>query len=184
MDRSLVIRAQAGDREAFSTLVEVSIARLQRIARLILRDDRAEDAVQDALVNAWRDLRGLRDPDRFEAWMHRLLVNACYAQARRHRRHEIREIQLTDMAGPTSPDSEGAVTLHDQMERGLRRLPIKQSALLVMAYYLDLPDTEVAVILRVPVGTVRTRRHRALAALRAVLDAAERDMALTTERFA
>ncbi|MEO6207832.1 MAG: sigma factor [Candidatus Limnocylindrales bacterium] len=105
MNRTLVIRAQEGDREAFATLVEVSIARLQRVARLILHDDRAEDAVQDALVNAWRDLRGLRDPDRFDAWIHRLLVNACYTQARRHRRREIREIHVTDPAGPTSPQS-------------------------------------------------------------------------------
>lgn len=185
MDRSLVLRAQSGDREAFSTLIVASLSRLKRVARLILRDaDRAEDAVQDALVMAWRDLRGLRDPDRFEAWLHRLLVHACYSQARRYRRREVRELRQTPFAEPTSPDSQSAVALHDQIERVLRRLPVEQSALLVMTYYLDLPDTEVAAILRIPVNTAKTRRHRALSALRAELEATERDTALATERFA
>jgi RNA polymerase sigma-70 factor (ECF subfamily) len=185
MDRSLVKRARGGDRDAFSALVVASMGRLRRVARLILHDDdQAEDAVQDALVNAWRDLRGLRDPDRFEAWLNRLLVNACYSQARRLRRRSVREIQALPVVGPASPDSQAAVALSDQLQRGLRRLPVEQSAHLVLAYYLDLPDTEVAAILRIPTNTARTRRHRALAALRAELDAVDRDTPRATERFA
>jgi hypothetical protein len=77
MQRELVERAMAGDHGAFAELARASIGRLYAAARLILRDDhRAEDATQEALVAAWRDLSALRDPDRFEAWLHRLLVRA------------------------------------------------------------------------------------------------------------
>ena len=161
------------------------MGRLRRVALLILHDDdRAEDAVQDALVNAWRDLRGLRDPDRFEAWLNRLLVHACYSQAKRLRRRSVREIQALPIVDAANQDSQAAVALSDQLQRGLRRLPVEQSAHLVLSYYLDLPDAEVAAILRIPTNTAKTRRHRALAALRAELDAVERDAARATERFA
>jgi RNA polymerase sigma-70 factor (ECF subfamily) len=96
MQRELVERAMAGDHDAFSELARVSIRRLFVIARLILRDDgRAEDASQETLVNAWTHLSALRDPDRFDAWLHRLLVNACYREARRERRRELLEVQST-----------------------------------------------------------------------------------------
>lgn len=81
MDRVLVERAMAGDHEAFSELTRLSVAKLYAVARLILRDnERAEDATQEALVAAWHRLATLRDPDRFDAWMRRLLVHACYQQ--------------------------------------------------------------------------------------------------------
>jgi len=84
--RDLVERAMAGDHDAFSELTRVSVGRLLAIARLILHDEAAaEDATQEALVAAWRHIHGLRDPDRFEAWLHRMLVNACYREARRTR---------------------------------------------------------------------------------------------------
>ena len=84
MHRDLVERAMAGDREAFTELTRLSIGKLYAIARLILRDnERAEDATQEALVAAWRQLSALRDPDRFEAWLRRLLVRACYREADR-----------------------------------------------------------------------------------------------------
>jgi RNA polymerase sigma-70 factor, ECF subfamily len=86
----LVERAQRGDHEAFDALASAAYHRLYAIARRILRDGyAAEDAVQDAPVRAWRDLRGLRDRDRFDAWLHRLLVNACKDQVRQRRRRPI-----------------------------------------------------------------------------------------------
>ena len=101
MQRDLVERAMAGDHDAFSELARVSIGRLYVVARLILRDDKgAEDATQEALVAAWRRLDGLRDPDRFEAWLHRLLVNACYREARRSRRRGSIEIHVEPLAMP------------------------------------------------------------------------------------
>jgi DNA-binding beta-propeller fold protein YncE len=79
MQRELVERAISGDHDAFSVLARASIGRLYSIATLILRDgDRAQDAVQDALVSAWRDVRAIRDPDAWDAWLHRLTVRACY----------------------------------------------------------------------------------------------------------
>ena len=87
MDIDLVIRAQSGDREAFAGLVLALGGRLQGVATRVLRDaDRAEDVTQQALLSIWRDLPQLRDPDRFEAWAYRLVIRACYAEAKRTRR--------------------------------------------------------------------------------------------------
>src|SRR5512143_3306349 len=87
VDRDLIEAARNGDREAYVDLIRVRTDRLFAVAQRILRDiDRAEDALQDALVIAWRDLRSLRDPDRFDAWLQRLLINVCIAQATRERR--------------------------------------------------------------------------------------------------
>src|SRR5215216_3961226 len=85
--RELVERAGRGDHDAFALLLHASIARLEAVARLVLRDqDLARDAVQDAFIRAWRDLPGLRDPDRFDAWLRRLIVNSCFDLMRRRRR--------------------------------------------------------------------------------------------------
>src|SRR5262245_29533904 len=124
MQRELVGRAMAGDREAFSELMRLSLDRLYAVARLILRDEiRAQDATQEALVTAWRDLSSLRDPDRFDAWVHRLLVRACYREARRERRREsarVRELILEPAAGLV-PDVSRHLADRDQVERGFSR---------------------------------------------------------------
>ena len=95
MQRELAVRAIEGDREAFTKLVDASIDRLYAAATLILRDgDRAQDAVQEALISAWRDVRSLRDPDAWEAWLHRLMVWSCYRVARKERRRNVVELQV------------------------------------------------------------------------------------------
>ena len=100
MQRALVVRAREGDLDAFSQLVKLSFPRLERVADLILRDaDRAQDAVQEALMRAWRDLRALRDPDAWDAWMRRLTVNACYDVARSGPARGPRPAQLINRAG-------------------------------------------------------------------------------------
>ena len=97
MERDLVVRAQQGDVEAFSSLTAGRTARLYAAARLILRDDDlAADAVQEALFQAWRDIRALRDPERFDGWLHRLLVHRCYGAAKRDRDRRRLEVQLCD----------------------------------------------------------------------------------------
>ena len=175
MDRDLVERAMAGDHDAFSELARVTAGRLYAIARLILRDEgQAEDATQEALVAAWRRLSGLRDPDRFEAWLHRLLVNACYREARRGRRRGSIEVQVDPLAMPEAPGADDLgidVAVRDQLERGFRRLDVDQRTVLVMHYYLGFSLDEAAEVLGVPPGTVRSRLHRAINAMRAALEA-------------
>jgi RNA polymerase sigma factor (sigma-70 family) len=130
MQRDLVERAMAGDHDAFSELARVSIDRLYVVARLILREDtKAEDATQEALLAAWRRLSGLRDPDRFEAWLHRLLVNACYREARRGRRRGSIEVHVDPLTVPEAPGATDAgfdLADRDQLERGFRRLDVDQ----------------------------------------------------------
>ena len=175
MERDLVLRAQAGDVEAFSALTAGRTGRLLAVARLILRqDDRAADAVQDALLRAWLDLRGLRDPDRFDAWLHRLLVRACYRAARGQRRREVAEIDIGDAPEPSTPDAQLDVALHDQLDRGFRRLSPEHRTVLVLHYYLGLSQAETAEVLGLPLGTVQSRLDRATRAMRASLAADER----------
>ena len=185
MDLGLVVRAREGDHDAFSQLAAATIGRLTAVARLILRDeDRAQDAVQDAFVDAWRDIRALRDPARFEAWLHRLVVHACYSQARRARRRSVIEVSLIPSVAPATASGLRDLETHDQLERGLRRLPTDQRAVLVLTYYLDLPLAEAAAVLGIPVGTMKSRLHRATDALRAALDADERPAVQAKERLA
>ena len=185
MDRELVVRAQHGDQEAFATLAAASLGRLNAIARLILRDhSAADDAVQDALVDAWRGIRGLRDADRFEAWLRQLLVRSCRDRARRDGRRRVVEIQILPGDGLSGPDGQLGLATRDQLARGLDRLTLDQRAVLVLTYFLDLPATEAAQALEIPVGTLKSRLHRSLEALRAILESDEREPALAKEWLA
>lgn len=176
MDQRLVELAQAGDQEAFAALAAASLGRLNSVARLILRDDdAADDAVQEALVAAWRSLRALRDVDRFGAWLNRLLIRACYSRARRETRRRVVEVKTAQMGETTAADAQASTVLRDQLERSLGRLPTDQRAAIVAVYYLDLPLHEAAAMLGIPVGTLKSRLHRSLGALHAIVDADERD---------
>jgi RNA polymerase sigma-70 factor (ECF subfamily) len=171
MPRDLVERAMAGDHDAFAELVRSSTGRLFAAARLILRDDeRAEDATQEAFVAAWRDLSALRDPDRFEAWLHRLLVRACYREARRERRFSLVEARVR-LIEPVEPDRTADLADRDRLEAGFRHLDTDQRTLIVLCYYLGLEPVEAAEALGLPHGTVKSRLHRARQALRAALEA-------------
>lgn len=173
VDRDLVEQAQRGDREAFALLARANVDALFAVSQRILRDvDRAEDATQQALVIAWRELRRLRDPDRFVAWLHRILVRSCYAEMARTRRWSanIRVISLADHA----PADDLSVALRDQLERGFRRLPPDQRAILVLFHYVGLSPTEIADAIGIPAGTARSRLHYAHRAMRAALEADER----------
>lgn len=182
MDRELVLRARNGDRDAFAEIVAASLGRLNAVARLIVRDrERAEDAVQDALVDAWRDLRSLRDADRFDAWLQRILINACYTHARRDSRRRVREIPVRFDVDVATSDTQAAVAATDQLARAIRTLPTDQRATLALVYYLDLPQDEAARILGVPAGTVKSRLHRAVESLRAELDAEARGTAIAPQ---
>lgn len=183
MDRDLVEMAQHGDRDAFAILARTHGDRLMAIAFRILRDvGRAEDAVQQTLVIAWRELPGLRDPDRFDAWLHRLLVNASYAEARRWRTWND-HVRVLPVDGPAGSDEALAADDRDRLERGFRRLPPDQRAILVFTHYLGLAPAEIAERLRIPVGTARSRLHYAHRAMRAAIEADERPVAVAGGRL-
>jgi RNA polymerase sigma-70 factor (ECF subfamily) len=152
------------------------------VARLILRDsERAEDAVQDALIRAWQDIRGLRDPDRFDAWLRRLLVRACYRAAERHRRHAAVELNIDGAIGPTGGDPQATVAVRDQLDRGFRRLSPEQRAVIVLHHYLGLSLVDAADTLGIPLGTMQSRLSRATQVMRAALEADDRTPALAGE---
>ncbi|HTI29998.1 MAG TPA: RNA polymerase sigma factor [Methylomirabilota bacterium] len=169
MSANLVQQAQSGDHAAFETIITAAYDRLFGIAYRILRDrEAAEDATQDAIVRCWRDLRGLREPDRFEAWLHRLLVNACRDLARRTRR---RPEEVYDY--PTEPVAAGddfaRLADHDELERAFSRLPTDQRIALVMTHYVGYSAAELATILGIPAGTVSSRLHYGARAMREAL---------------
>jgi len=182
MDRELVERAQHGDREAFADLARAQADRLYGLAQRILRDaDRAEDATQQTLEIAWRDLPRLRDPDRFGPWLNRILVHACYAESARARRWSTNVRILT--VEPAAPEiDELTIADRDQLERGFRRLSPEQRALLALHHYLGLSMAEIADTLSIPAGTARSRLHYAHRAMRAALEADERSVAVAGGR--
>ena len=169
--RGLVERAGRGDHDAFAELARVAVVRLDQAARLILRDpELARDAVQEGLIRAWRDLPKLRDPDRFDAWLHRLTVNACIDQTRRRRRRPI-EVELTPIHAPAVTDTSGTLADRDVVDGVLRHLDEGERAIVVLHYFLGMPLTEVAATLGIPVGTVKSRLHRALGEMRGAITA-------------
>ena len=171
MDRTLVEAARSGDEEAFASIARGSADRLFAVAHRILRDvGRAEDAVQQTLVSAWRQLPELRDVDRFDAWIHRILVHACYAEAKQARKWSA-NVRMLSVDGPATADTTLSVATRDALDRGFRRLPPDQCAVFVLHHYLDLPLGEIAETLGVPLGTVKSRLHYATASLRAALEA-------------
>ena len=178
MDRDLVEAAQHGDRQAYADLIRVRGDRLFAIAQRILRDvDRTEDAVQEALVIAWRDLPDLRDPDRFDAWLRRLVVRSCIAAAVRER-HLVANLRVLPLDLPATTDDYLSVADRDQLERGFRRLDPQQRAILVLRHFAGYEPSEIAEILGIPAGTARSRLHHAHRAMRAALEADARSTAI------
>ena len=169
--RDVVERAMRGDREAFGVLVVHTSDRMYAIATRILRDaELAEDALQSALLTAWRQLPTLRDPDRFEAWVRRLLVHACYAEARR-RRSWSANVRVLPVDGPAAPDSIISIDDRDALDRAFRRLTVEQRAVFVLHHHVGLQLTEIADTLGIPAGTARSRLHYATRVLRAAVAA-------------
>jgi RNA polymerase sigma-70 factor (ECF subfamily) len=181
MERELVTRAMQGDQDAFASLAAGVADHCYALAVRILRDPhRAQDATQQALLGAWRDLPTLRDPDRFDAWLRRLVVNACYALARGERRATARVRVLH--AEPTSPDVARSVVARDELEVAFRRLTPEQRAVVVLHHHLGYPLTEIAATLGIPAGTARSRLHHAVRQLRTALDSSDRVLVTSEER--
>ena len=172
MDRDLVERARGGDRDAFANLVHQASDGLYAVAFRILRDTGlAEDALQNALVTAWRQISHLRDPERFDAWMYRVLVNSCYVEVRRNRRWAVNVRALPDRDEPSTPDASRISADRDELERAFRKLPFDQRSVFILHHYAGLPLVEVAESLGIPAGTARSRLHYATRALRSAVEA-------------
>ena len=175
----------SGDPAAFNELAQRQIGRLYGIAALIVRDpDRAADVTQDALVAAWRDLSALREADRFEAWLHRVLVRTCHREARRERRQRTAEVRELPLDNTPGHDEFRQVANRDELERGFRRLSVDERAIIVLHHVEGLALAEVADVMGLPLGTVKSRLHRSLQTMRAALESDARTVALDPGRIA
>lgn len=180
MHLNLVEAARAGDHEAFEVLAAAAVDRLYAIARLVLHDAHdAEDAVQEALIDAWRNLPGLRDPSRWDAWLRRLLLNVCMDEGRHRGRFQATVRLLREE--PSEPDGSAQLADREQLERGFRRLKPEHRAAVVLHFYLGLPFQDVADTLGIPIGTAKSRVHYATAILRAALEADARGTVTTNK---
>lgn len=173
MKREVIEEASHGNRGAFETLAASVIDRLYGAAVLILHDrTMAEDAVQETLIRTWRDLPRLRDPDRLEPWLHRVLLHACLDTARKERAAGFPS-QVTASAGD-GYSLETDVADRDAVSRGLRRLSRNERGVLVLRYFLDLSVPQIADAMHVPVGTAKSRLHNAQQSMRAAIEADNR----------
>jgi RNA polymerase sigma-70 factor, ECF subfamily len=167
---SLVERAQAGDETAFTALVADRQDRLFRLAWSILRDDAdARDAAQETCIKAWRELPRLRDPDRFDAWLTRSLVNRCRDMLRSRKRTTVREIRMDSTPAASgfasSSDLGDDFADADAIRRAFARLKPDDRTYLALHYADGLSVAEIAATVGAPVGTVKWRLSRARDAL-------------------
>ncbi len=169
MDQELVVRARDGDQRAFVTLVASEYPRLFRLAFGTLRDHQlAEDATQRAFIDIWRNIRRLRDPARFQGWSYRVLVRACYAEAKRYPQW-IPDAAIPAAREPRTTDEFEVLLDRDELERGFRQLTVDHRVVLVMHYLLDMTLPQIAEALDIPLGTVSSRLDRAMRAMRKAL---------------
>jgi len=172
VDRELVARAQAGDKDAYATLATEAARPIYLVAYRILRDaDASEDAAQQALVAIWRELPSLRDPERFDAWCHRLAVRAAIDELRRGRRHQ--HVPEIEADVPGGRDATTSLALRDQLERAFRTLSPEHRAVVVLHHYAGYSLAEIAELMDIPYGTVGSRLHHAVRHLRAAIHADE-----------
>jgi RNA polymerase sigma-70 factor (ECF subfamily) len=166
MDRDLILRAQAGDQRAFDALALADYPRLFKVAHGILRDpSHAEDATQQAYLDIWRNIQRLRDPAKFEPWSYRLLVHACYAEARRTPRW-FPDSGVAPKHEPRAADPYASIIDRDELEQGFRHVSVDQRAVIVLHYLLDMTLEQVADVLGLRRGTVNSRLSRGMDAMR------------------
>ena len=168
---ALIGRARRGDQAAFEILLRERMDRLFQTASVILGNESdARDAVQETCLSVWRNLPRLRDPDRFDAWLMRVLVNECRSRLRK--RSRVREIHIEpefEQAGPASDDpAQSAET--DSIARAFERLDPDARAILVLHHVRHEPISTIAAALQVPPGTVKSRLHTARVALARALE--------------
>src|SRR5215207_8632619 len=171
VDDELIRRAARGEVEAFDALARDRIDRLFAVAVRILRDHHdAEDAVQQALWTAWSDLPGLRDPERFDGWLYRLLIRCCFRAGRSRRRRLAVVQRLPDSVEVAVAADVAGVEARDALDRAFAILSTEHRTVVVLHHYIGMPLDEIAEVLGVPSGTARSRLHYALRRLRAAID--------------
>jgi RNA polymerase sigma-70 factor (ECF subfamily) len=170
IDRSIVDRARTGDLDAFESIVRARMDAVYRLTAAILGDEAdARDAAQETFVATWRELPRLREPERFDAWLQRVAVNAARMALRARGRRRVREIpssQVATLAAATAPNPGSDAAL---LDAALRRLPVEQRAILVLHHLEGHPLAEIAEILDIPVGTAKSRLFHARQALAAAI---------------
>ncbi|CAN5763155.1 RNA polymerase sigma factor [soil metagenome] len=174
--------ARAANADAILRMrLEESLERGYRLATIILSDaSEAEDLTHDAIERAWRARSSLREPDRFEAWFQRIIVNACRDRLRRRRSApvtisvDVGNLRLRDSLASQSLDIPAAMASREALGRALRVLPDDQRIVVVLRFYLDLEIDEIARRTGAPAGTVKARLHRGLRKLRTAWYAGER----------
>ena len=167
----VVRAAMGGDVGAFEMLIAARIERSHRLAQAVLGSALdAGDATQEAWLAAWRQLPRLRDPERFDAWLDHIVVNACRMQTRGRRR--LREISLPD-GFDRQVDGPGPDQLAERhlLEVAFGRLDIDQRTILVLHHLEQRSVADIAEVLHIPVGTAKSRLHAARAALERALEA-------------
>jgi RNA polymerase sigma-70 factor (ECF subfamily) len=178
----LVLRAQRGDAEAFDRLARRRLDPAFRLAVAILRSESdAADAVQEAFISAWRQLPSLRDPARFDAWLDRIVVNACRMALRHQRGGKVREITVSDPARqrpaggePLEPGPEDRVADVELVRRALSRLDADKRTILVLHHVEGRGVDEIAAVLGIPSGTAKWRLHAARGELQRALEEVSR----------
>lgn len=177
LDRSLVDRARRGDLDAFEEIVRVRMDTVYRLSFAILGDEaEARDAAQETFIAAWRQIGRVRDPERFDAWLQRVAVNAARMTHRARRRRAVREIassrvgEIPERAAASQAEADART-----LDAALRRLPVEQRSILVLHHLEGRPVVELAEILEIPVGTAKSRLHTARQALQAAIDAEAAD---------
>jgi RNA polymerase sigma-70 factor (ECF subfamily) len=170
IDRSLIDRARNGDLDAFESIVNARMDAVYRLTSAILGNEAdARDAAQETFVAAWRQVSALREPERFDAWLQRVTVNAARQVHRARSRRRVREIPsstviaLADRAAG-APRDDAAI-----LDSALARLPVEQRAILVLHHLEGHPLAELAAILDVPLGTAKSRLYSARRALAAAI---------------
>jgi RNA polymerase sigma-70 factor (ECF subfamily) len=163
-DPDLVSRAKNGDRSAFDHLVGPLVEPAFRLAYGMLHDrNAAEDAVQEAAIRSWRKLNNLRPGTEMRPWFLAIVANQCRTIARGRWWSVLR---LDDPVGSASTEFEDEFVRSADVRAALRKLSPDHREVLVLHYYLDLPLEEVAAIAGVPIGTVKSRINRGIAAMR------------------
>lgn len=173
IDRDIVVRAAAGDLDAFEEVVRTRMEAIYRLSLAILGDEaEARDAAQETLVSAWRRIRDLRDPDRLDAWLDRIAVNASRMALRAKRRRRVREIPVAELRQVPDPSADAVDTAGADvalLRAALGHLPVEQRTLLALHHLEGRPLAEIAALIEVPVGTVKSRLSAARSALERAL---------------